>query len=282
MKNVINNIIVAVSLLAVFVFFSCSETEYMKFDTSHNGVYFTKDTLKYSFSVTPLDVRSYTFKMPIKVLGCLSSEEREVAFRVVADSTTAIEGVHYTIGKAVIAPDSITGYIPITILRDNLKGSYANGYERYRLCIELVKNEHFIPTLDASNQVRVLRFDNAIDTPEWVDYKGDKIWVPGNPLPDLGDWHPYTYMKLVEQFKTIKDIPNMEETYWKMVEYYGGENLERVPYASFYPYKPIIQKYVLGPLYEYFNDPVHIAEIKEMYDDYPFNFPNPYAPSDEF
>ena len=68
----------------------------------------------------------------------------------------------------------------------------------------------------------------------------------------------------------------MEETYEKMVAYYGGENLEHVPYASFYPYLPIIRKYVLVPLYEYFNDPVHIAEINEMYDDYPFDFPNPY------
>ncbi len=281
MKNVFNNIIVAVSLFTVLVFSSCSETEYMKFDTSHNGIYFTKDSLKYSFSVTPLDVKSYTFKMPIKILGCLSDKEREVAFRIVDDSTNAVEGLHYTIGKAVIAPDSIEGYIPVTIIRDSLKGSYAEGYERYRLRIELVQNSNFKPTLDAVNQVRTLHFDNAIDIPEWLDYKGDKIWRPGNPLPELGDWHPYTYMKLVEQFKTIKDIPNMEETYWKMVEYYGGENLEKVPYAQFYPYLPVMQKYVFAPLYKYFSDEENKDDILAIYPDYPFDFPDPYAPSKE-
>ena len=276
MKKLSNNIIALISFLGILCFSSCQETEYMKFDTSHNGIYFTKDSLKYSFSVTPLEVKSYEFRMPIKVLGCLSSDTREVAYKVNPDSTTAVEGLHYTIGKAVILPDSIDGYIPVTILRDNLKGSYKEGYERYTLCIELVSNSNFKPALEKSAQVRVLRFDHAIDIPEWVDYKGDKIWRPGNPLPELGDWHPYTYMKLVEQFKKIKDVPNMEETYEKMVEYYGGENLEHVPYASFYPYLPIMQKYVFAPLYEYFNDPVNIAEINKLYDDYPFNFPNPY------
>lgn len=276
MKKIFNYIIVCISFISVLGLSSCGETEYMKFDMSHNGIYFTKDSLKFSFSVTPLEVRSHEFRVPIKILGCLSSENREVAYRINPDSTNAVEGVHYTLGKAVILPDSIEGYIPVTILRDNLKGSYADGYERYRLYIELVQNDNFKPTLDAKNQVRTLRFDNAIDIPEWVDYKGDKIWRPGNPLPELGDWHPYTYMKLVEQFKKIKDIPNMEETYEKMVAYYGGENLEHVPYASFYPYLPIMQKYVFSPLYEYFSNEENREAILAMYPDYPFNFPNPY------
>lgn len=275
MKKSLSNILL--SILTVFCFSSCLETEYLKYDTSHNGVYFTTDELKYSFSVTSDTINSYLFKMPIQIMGGLSDTEREVAYRVREDSTDAVEGIHYTLGKAVIAPDSLTGYIPITILRDHLEGSYAEGYTTYRLCIELAENANFTPTLDSLSQVRILRFDNAIDTPEWLDYKGDKIWRPGNPHPDLGDWHPYTFIKLVEQFHTIKDVENMAETYKKMVAYYGGENLERVPYASFYPYKPIMIKYVLAPLYEYFSNEDNKEAILEMYDDYPFNFPNPYG-----
>lgn len=275
MKNLSNRIAAMLSLAAIMLLAACQETEYLKFDMSHNGIYFTRDTLKYSFSVTPLDVNSHLFKVPVKVLGGLSGTEREVAYRVNPDSTTAVEGVHYTLGKAVILPDSIEGYIPVTILRDNLEGSYSEGYTSYSLCIELVKNNDFIPTLDSLSQVRVLRFDNAIDIPDWLDYKGEKIWRPGNPHPQLGDWHPYTFIKLVEQFHTIKDI--IPETYEKMVQYYGGENLENVPYASFYPYLPIIRKYVLVPLYEYFSNEANREEILALYPDYPFNFPDPYA-----
>ena len=265
------------SLAAVVCLTACSETEYLKFDESHNGVYFTQDKLKYSFSVTADSIRTYLFKMPIQIMGRTSTAEREVTYRVNPDSTDAIAGVHYELGKAVIAPDSITGYIPVTILRDKLEGSYAEGYKTYRLYIELVENENFIPTLDTLSQARLLQFDNAIDTPEWLDYKGDKIWREGNPHPDLGSWHPYTFMKLVEQFHTIEHEENMYETYQKMVTYYGGENLERVPYASFHPYTHIMRKYVLMPLYEYFSSEANKEEIQKKYPDYPFDFPNPYG-----
>lgn len=265
------------SFVAVVCLTACSETEYLKFDESHNGVYFTQDKLKYSFSVTDDSIRTYLFKMPIQIMGRTSTAEREVAYRVNPDSTDAIAGVHYELGKAVIAPDSITGYIPVTILRDKLEGSYAEGYKTYRLYIELVENENFIPTLDTLSQARLLQFDNAIDTPEWLDYKGDKIWREGNPHPDLGSWHPYTFMKLVEQFHTIEHEENMYETYQKMVTYYGGENLERVPYASFHPYTHIMRKYVLMPLYEYFSSEANKEEIQKKYPDYPFDFPNPYG-----
>ena len=265
------------SLVAVVCLTACSETEYLKFDESHNGVYFTQDKLKYSFSVTDDSIRTYLFKMPIQIMGRTSTAEREVAYRVNPDSTDAIAGVHYELGKAVIAPDSITGYIPVTILRDKLEGSYAEGYKTYRLYIELVENENFIPTLDTLSQARLLQFDNAIDTPEWLDYKGDKIWREGNPHPDLGSWHPYTFMKLVEQFHTIEHEENMYETYQKMVTYYGGENLERVPYASFHPYTHIMRKYVLMPLYKYFSSEANKEEIQKKYPDYPFDFPNPYG-----
>ena len=68
MKNLFNKIIVAISFFCVIGFVSCNEYDYLKFDISHCGIYFTKDTLKYSFSVTPLDITEYEFKVPVKIL----------------------------------------------------------------------------------------------------------------------------------------------------------------------------------------------------------------------
>ena len=121
MKNLFNKIIFAISFLCVIGFVSCNEYDYLKFDISHCGIYFTKDTLKYSFSVTPLDITEYEFKVPVKILGGLSDDVREVEYRINPEHTNAVAGVHYNIGKAVILPDSIEGYIPVTILRDNLE-----------------------------------------------------------------------------------------------------------------------------------------------------------------
>ena len=271
MKNLFKNIIL--TIIGVVGFTACSETDYLKYDTSYNGVYFTKDKLKYSFSVSSENVKSHLFKMPIHILGCVSDQEREVAYRVVEDSTDAVEGVHYTLGKAIIAADSIAGYIPITILRDSLKGDYYNGYTTYRLYIELVENENFTPTLDTLSQGRLLQFDNAIDIPEWLNDDGEKVWRPGNPDENLGSWHPYTYIKLVEYFHTIKDVEGKEESYEQMVKSWG-ENLETVKYASFFPHTDIMRKYVFKPLYDHIKN--NEGAILEMYEDYPFDFPDPY------
>ena len=93
MRNLSKHMVL--SLIAVVCFSACSETEYLRFDESHNGVYFTQDKLKYSFSVTADSIRSYLFKMPVQILGRTSSEEREVAYSVNEDSTDAVEGIHY-------------------------------------------------------------------------------------------------------------------------------------------------------------------------------------------
>lgn len=273
MKNLFKSIIL-MCLVGIYLT-ACSEADYLKYDTSYSGIYFTKDELKYSFSVTPDEITSYLFKMPVQILGCISDQEREVKYRVNEDSTDAVEGIHYILGKAIIAPDSITGYIPITILRDSLKGSYPN-YTTYRLYIELEENENFTPTLDSTSQARLLQFDNSIDIPEWTNDDGEKLWTPGNPHQNLGDWHPYTFQMLVEYFRKLKDIENMEESYNKMANAWG-EYLERVKYASFHPYTNIMRKYVFVPLYEYFSNEANKEEILKKYPDYPFNFPDPYA-----
>ena len=88
---------------------SCSETDYMTFDTARNGIYFTKDTLNYSFSVTPIEIKTHTYKIPFRIMGSTSSQPRTVAYTVVAEKTTAKQGVQYNIGEAVVEPDSING-----------------------------------------------------------------------------------------------------------------------------------------------------------------------------
>ena len=155
---------------------SCSETDYMTFDTARNGIYFTKDTLNYSFSVTPIEIKTHTYKIPFRIMGSTSSQPRTVAYTVVAEKTTAKQGVQYNIGEAVVEPDSINGYIPVEILRNGLEGTYATGYTRYTLHIELKSNDNFVPTLNAAAQSRTLTFDNAVEQPEWYSAHGDKVW----------------------------------------------------------------------------------------------------------
>ena len=249
---------------------SCEDDNYMKFDLDNSGVYFTKDTLNYSFSVTPVDVKTHTYNIPVQVMGTTSNVKRPIRYYIDPDSTIAEEGVQYTIGEACILPDSIVGYIPVTIYRDKLEGTYATGYTRYQLCVRLMPNDYFTPTLDSLHQVRIFRFDNSVDQPEWYNARGEKVWQ----TKYLGEWHPLKFIKMVEYFHAIKDI--QPETYKKMVKLYG-ENLEHIEYGDPYQYRTVFMKYIYAPMYDYFSDPANKDYILSEFPDFPFDFPNPYA-----
>lgn len=270
MKRMTKYAIMAFVLPALLFLTACNDEDYMRFDLSHSGIYFTKDTLNYSFSVTPVEVREYTYEIPVKVMGGLSSGKREIGYEVVPDSTTAVDGVHYTIGEACIMPGEIEGVIPVTVYRDELKGNYIDGYEKYTLCLQLVENEHFAPTLDSLSQVRMFRFDNSVDQPEWYNAFGEKVWQKKY----LGEWHPLKFIKMVEYYHAVEEI--LPETYGKMVSLYG-ENLEHIPFGDPYQYRTIFVKYIYAKMYEFFENPANREGILKEFPDFPFDFPDPYT-----
>ncbi len=267
MKKTIINSISCLCLLMTVIFSACSET-YLTFDTSYNGIYFTKDTLEYSFGVTPIEIKTKEYRIPVRVMGGVSSEDRTFDYIIDAKETTAEEGVQYSIGSPIVAANSIDGYIPVILYRDNLRGDYVNGYVRYKLTLRIVESDLFTPTLDSLARVRTFVFDNAVEQPEWLSKEGEKVWYE----TQWGVWHPYKLIKMVEYFHAIENI--LPETYEKMVEEYG-ENLENVPQADFYMYRTIMNKYVFAPMYEYFKN--NLDEIRKTYPDFPADFPDPYG-----
>lgn len=269
MINAIKNILLPAALSMTLLVTSCNDEQYMRFDLSQTGIYFTKDTLNYSFSVTPIEIKEYTYNIPVRVMGSLSKETRPVAYVINPDYTTAEEGVQFTIGEACVLPDSINGYIPVTIHREHLAGSYPD-YTRYELCLQLVSNEYFTPTLDSLSQVRVLRFDNSIEQPDWRNAYGEKVWQEKY----LGKWHPYKFIKMVEYFGAVEQI--LPETFNNMVAEYG-RYLEHIPFGDPNNYRTIFVKYIYWPMYEFFNDPANEEAIKAEFPDFIFDFPNPYT-----
>lgn len=271
--NIVKYIKLAVWVLAMpftLLFSSCEETDYMTFDTSNSGVYFINDTLKYSFGVTPVEIKTYTHKIPVRIMGTVSKESRPIAYEIIQELTTAQENIHFTIGDAVVLPDSINGYIPVTVYRQHLEGDYASGYKRYELFLQLSDNEYFTPALSLKEQLYKFSFDNAIDQPDWYNAHGDKVWQENY----LGVWHPMKFIKMVEYFHAIEDI--LPETYNKMVVLYG-ENLEHIPLGDPYVYRTIFVKYIYSPMYEFFSNPANRDFILEEYPDFPFDFPDPYT-----
>lgn len=271
-KKIIKQTLLVAMLPVLALFVSCEEN-YLKYDIAQSGIYFTKDTLNYSFSVTPMNVRTHIYNIPVQIMGGTSNVKRPIGYYIDLDSTIAEEGVQFTIGEACIQPDSIVGYIPVTIYRDNLEGSYPN-YAHYQLCIRLTQNEYFTPTLDSLHQVRVLRFDNSVAQPEWTNADNEKVW----PKNYLGEWHPLKFIKMVEYFHALEEI--QPETYKKMVTLYG-ENLEHIKEGNPFEYRTVFIKYIYDKMYHYFNDPANKAEIEREFPDFfvgGFNdMPDPYT-----
>ena len=248
---------------------ACFEEHYMKFDTDFTGIYFTTDSTSYSFSVTPVEVREHTVKIPVQIMGAPSDVDREIKFELVESLSEATEGVHYVLDEAIIPSDTIAGYISVRILRDNLKGDHKNGYDRHRIHLRLLPNEHFTPTLDSINQIHLLKFDNAIEQPEWLNSAGEKVWLKGS----LGVWHPYKLIMLVQFFHELGEKQPL--TYKKIAKDFG-ENLENIPEGNPMKYETIFKRHIYKPMYEHFNDPANKEMIDTLYPDFPYDFPNPY------
>ncbi|MCQ2126572.1 MAG: DUF4843 domain-containing protein [Bacteroidaceae bacterium] len=276
------------AVLAALLSVSCSETDYMTYNPDDNGIYFSRDTLTFSFSVMSTDSTTHVLNVPVMIMGTLSDVDREFSFQIErqmpSDSIQKLiyvpkdssfvwadNGVQYSIPDHVTIPaGSIHGNIPVTVVRSRLEGNYTDGYTHYRLVLRLGENANFTPVLSEKDQVRVIQFDNAIEQPAWLDYKGDKVWYE----KELGVWHPYKMIKMVEYYHALSEI--LPESYVKMVALYG-ENLENVPYGDFHVYKTIMRKYIYSPMYEHFNDPANRDMILSMYPDFPFDFPDPFA-----
>lgn len=255
-------------LLLISSLCACIEEHYLQFDTNFTGIYFATDSTNYSFGVTPVEVRERLVKIPIQIMGTPASIDRNIDFELTG-AHAATGGVHYNFEQAVIPADSVSGYISARILRDNLEGNSLEGYERYRLYLRLLPNEHFTPTLDATSQTHLFKFDNAIDQPEWYNSAGEKEWLEGS----LGIWHPYKLIKMVEYFHALEDVQPL--TYKKIAKEFG-DNLENIPEGNPYKYETIFKRYIYKPMYDHFNNPANKEMILSMYPDFPFDFPNPY------
>ncbi len=239
-------------------------------------MYFRSNSMTYSFGPAPLDKNTHILRIPVPIRGTVNADKaRKIGYEFVqysglsGDTVKAMRGEHYEILNDVVSPGTLTGYIEIELYRNRLEGSYIDGYKRYRLGLRLVQNEHFIPSSAEEENMLTLTFHNAVERPEWYDFRGEKVWM----FTLCGEWHPLKLIKMVEYFHAFKAInPTL---YRKMADSFG-ENLEHMPYADPAPYGITFRKYILAPMYEFFSNPANRSSITATYPDFPFDFPHPY------
>lgn len=236
LNNIINAI--AFSILCGGML-ACQEEDYKMFDTSQSGIYFTADSMVYSFGVSVLEVTSKIMELPIKIMGMPVDKDRSFKVEVVPEKTTAIADVHYSLPtEFVIQADSVNGVLPLTILRSSL------GEEAWQVAFRLIETGDFTP-VTGMQTVCVASFNNIVSPPEWKNYAGEVVW------PDyyLGIWDPVKWVKFMEYFRLMETT--VPATYKGMVEMYGPD-LENVSYGWPSEYNYAVTKYILTPLYDFF------------------------------
>lgn len=228
----------ALIVMAVFFVSSCKKESYLLYEKDFAGIYFDQDSLYYSFGVTPFEIESYTLEVPVHIMGQPVADERIFTIAVVDNKTTAKEGIHYTVpNRLTIPPDSVNGYIPITILRNTL------GEADYKIHFQLKENDHFKPVYEKFKEAEI-HFNNRVERPSWKDWQGNPTWPS-----QLGVWNPLTYIKFIELFREIEQKSPI--TYQAMINDMGPD-LKNMQYGWAWDYDYTLTKYCLIPMYTYF------------------------------
>ena len=233
---------------------SCQETDYPTFDDSVIDIYFTQDSVSYSFGVTPLSMTEYVVNLPVRIIGAPNKDiVRNFRIEVVDKRTNAESPLHYTVPEQLILDkDSINAVVPVTLKRSDL------GDEEWTVAFRLLPNEYFNPTAQTDKEISceaIITFNNVVSRPNWTNWAGNFGWS----TTYMGPWNPVVYVTFMDFFRQLEE--KVPATYKALVAKYG-ENLDQkyndpnrgpIDFGGWdYDFSYTLQKYVCGPMYEYF------------------------------
>ena len=195
----------------------CSENGDDGYYDDFNRVYFPVDSLNYAFGDKPVEMAKYTVKVPVQILGEPARADMKVNVKVDLASTTATAEAYTAVPSEITIPkDSIVGYVPVEIIRENVMDERDTVF---RVVFQLEASPDF--ALGVKEGLRAtVTFSNYLAEPEW--------WVG---LKDVF-WGPY-----------------QKEKYQKMMEIWGGPIT-----LDDYVYKMVKLINVAKEMYEYFQE----------------------------
>lgn len=121
-----NRYIIAAVSVMVPLLWSCADEDYKLYDTTQkDSVFFdyknaseeSDSVASYNFGYDIAD--SHTIELPVVLMGMPKDYVREINIIAVADSSTMVEGTHYTITDNVIPANAVKGIVKINLLRGN-------------------------------------------------------------------------------------------------------------------------------------------------------------------
>ena len=164
--------------------------QFQHYTVDWNGNRNYSDSTLFSFGLIPSEVREDTLKLPVEYLGNGSDRDRTYKVSIVADSTTAVEGVHYLAFNSLqtFRANELTDTLYIVVLREALSKDYAEG-ENIRLELKLEATDDFALGLDGGIQRKIV----------FNDFMAEPTWWQGSLSGSFGFYHPKKWKFLIEE-----------------------------------------------------------------------------------
>lgn len=176
----------------VFTLFSCDQeihfpyegkdrVQFKHFDVENQKrVYF--DSTTFSFGLKQDDVLFDTLKVVVELMGNPSEVDRKYNVEVIADSSTAVEGIHYKpfSREQIFKAKKIRDTLRIVIIRENLDRDYTKPVNK-RLDLKLMESKDFELGLSRGLTGKFL-LNDFLSEPKWwgkhgaLSYYHPKKW----------------------------------------------------------------------------------------------------------
>ncbi|MDR2130266.1 MAG: DUF4843 domain-containing protein [Odoribacteraceae bacterium] len=165
-------------LTIVALLLACKQNEAPEFPDGGRVYFFEQEPSGYgtllhvpeknfSFAVLDDTVTGAEGKVNVRLLGKVSDKDRVFRARVVADSTTAVEGTHYRLHDGLLKAGEMESYLPVTLYRaPGLKSAAV------KICLEILPTGDLGAGLREGNRF-TLHVGDFFMKPEWWTYYVD-------------------------------------------------------------------------------------------------------------
>lgn len=237
----IYNIFIGASLILSAT--ACSEEDYKLYDTTQKDSVFFEyrndddeldDEVSYNFGYDISTVR--VIDIPVTLMGVPKDYDRTIDIVPVADKTSMVEGVNYTITGNVIPANEVSGTVQVNLLRDNDPDILTQAKT---VVLTIAENEDLKSVGENSMTITYsdIRPDDNV-TPSW--------WTRWSPLPVYSFRNAQYFFDYFHREGPKANI----DTYNEMINRYG-KYFEKATnmMGPFAMYEVFLQHYVLIPLY---------------------------------
>ena len=228
-------------ICAALAFASCDD-DLMLYDTTQtDSVFFnyynnneeadSAVTYNFGYEIT----RQHEVAIPVTLMGMPKNEARTINLQVVADSTTMVEGVNYTIDRHELAANAVQDTVRITLLRD---GDSEILTKAKRLRIQIVESTDLRPTGQTTFDITYSDIRPS-SRPSW--WNDGAVSLPEYSFENAQLFFEYFYRYAPQANK---------EVFNEMIAIYGDYFTKAVQMQGpFSMYDAFLTRYVLIPMY---------------------------------